>query len=106
MLVEGLGSEMKVTRIDHATNHYVCKEDHFFKNGCGRDEILKAGLFRTRGVGMSEEFARDVLKLAVQDPNNKVDKGKTQYTCIYNLNQRTMKIFSFGDLSKSWDYKL
>ena len=106
VLVEWLGDEMKVTRIDHATNHYVCKEDLFFKNGCGRDEILKAGLFRTRGAGMSEEFARDVLKLAVQDPNNKVDRGKTQYTCIYNLNRRTMKIFSFGDLSKSWDYKL
>ena len=105
-LIEWLNDEMTVTDIDHATNHYVSKEDPFFRDGCGRDEILKAGLFRTRKAGMSMEYAADVLKLAVQDPNNGIDRGKTQYTAIYNLNKLTMRIYSFGDMSRYWDFEL
>ena len=106
VLVEWQGDEMLTVEIDHATNHYVTKEDPSFKEGCGRDEVLKAGLFRTRNVGMSREYARDLLKLVLQDPANRVDRSKTQYTCIYDLTNRTMEIFSFGDLSRSWNYKL
>lgn len=105
-LIEWLGNEMVVTDINHATNHYVAKEDNFFKDGCGRDEVLKAGLFRTRKNGMREDFVENLLKLVVQDYTNGADKGKTQYTCIYNLTKKTMKVYSWGDLSKSWDYKL
>ncbi|MBQ1740925.1 MAG: hypothetical protein II042_04260, partial [Erysipelotrichaceae bacterium] len=94
------------TKIDHATNHYVCKQDLFFKDGCGRDEVLRAGLFRTRNVGMREEYALNLLKLVVQDPSNQIDRSKTQYTCIYNLSKKTMKIFSFGDLEKYWNYSI
>ena len=105
-LVEWPDGHMECVDIDHATNHYVTKEDLFFKDGCGRDEILKAGLFRTRGVGMSQDYAADVLKLAVQDPQNGIDRGKTQYSAIYNLEKKTMRIYSFGDMSKYWDYQL
>lgn len=106
VLIEWIDGKPVVTKTDHATNHYVGKEDPFFKDGCGRDECLKAGLFRTRKAGMREDFAENLLKLVVQDPSNKTDSGKTQYSCIYNLNKQTMKIFSFGDMSTSWDYKL
>ena len=103
-LIEWDGDEMKTTKIDHATNHYVCKEDPFFKEGCGRDECLKAGLFRTRKAGMREDFAVNLLKLVAQDPENKTDNSKTQYSCIYDLHDKTMKIFSYGDLEKYWTY--
>jgi len=105
-LLEWDDGVMKVSDIDHATNHYVCKDDPFFKDGCGRDECLKAGLFRTRKAGMREDFAANLLGLVVQDPSNKTDNGKTQYSCIYNLNKKTLRIYSFGDMSKYWDYKL
>ena len=105
-LIEWLGDEMVATDINHATNHYVAKEDNFFKDGCGRDEVIKAGLFRTRKNGMREDFIENLLKLVVQDYTNGADKGKTQYTCIYNLTKKTMKVYSWGDLSKSWVYKL
>ncbi len=106
VLVEWDGDEMKATKIDHATNHYVCKQDLFFKDGCGRDEVLRAGLFRTRNVGMREEYALNLLKLVVQDPSNQIDRSKTQYTCIYNLSKKTMKIFSFGNMEKYWNYSI
>ncbi|MBR5341824.1 MAG: hypothetical protein IK151_07870 [Erysipelotrichaceae bacterium] len=105
-LIEWQGDQMYATDINHATNHYVSKEDLFFKNGCGRDEVLKAGLFRTAKAGMREDFVENLLRLVVQDPENGTDQGKTLYTCIYNLNKKTLKVFSFGDMDKSWDYKL
>ena len=106
VLIEWDGDEMKVTDIDHATNHYVCKEDLFFKDGCGRDECLRAGLFRTRNVGMSKDYARDLLKIVVQDPSNRIDRSKTQYSCIYDLTEKSMRIFSYGDLEKYWTYSI
>ena len=106
-LVEWIGDEMAVTDIDHATNHYVAKEDLFYRDGpCARDELLKAGLYRIRKAGMREDFAENLLKLVIQDPTNGIDNAKTQYTCIYNLTRKTMKVFSWGDMTKSWEYTL
>ena len=105
-LIEWLGDEMTVTDINHVTNHYVAKDDPFFPDGCGRDEVLKAGLFRTRKNGMREDFAENLIHLVVQDPTNGADRGKTQYTCIYNLTKKTMQVFSFGDMSRFWQYSL
>ena len=105
-LVEWIGDEMVATDIDHATNHYVAKEDHFFPEGCGRDRMLEAGLFRTRKNGMREDFAENLIRLVIQDPTNGADRGKTQYTCIYNLNKGTVRVYSFGDTSRHWDYEL
>lgn len=105
-LIEWVDGKMVTTDIDHATNHYVAKEDPFFKEPCGRDEILKAGLYRTRKSGMDEEFAANLLKMAIQHPQNGRDNGKTQYTCIYNLTKKTMKVYSYGDMSRYWEYSL
>lgn len=55
---------------------------------------------------MREDYAERLLGLVVQDPENGMDQGKTQYSCIYNLNKKTLKIFSFGDMSRSWEYEL
>ncbi|MBQ1878010.1 MAG: hypothetical protein II161_04255 [Erysipelotrichaceae bacterium] len=104
-LIEWIDNKMVTTDINHATNHYVAKEDPFYKVSCGRDECLKAGVYRGR-KGMREDYAERLLGLVVQDPTNGMDQGKTQYSCIYNLNRRTLKIFSFGDMSKSWSYEL
>ncbi len=55
---------------------------------------------------MREDFAENLLKLVVQGPDNRTDRGKTLYSCIYSLDRKTLKIFSFGDMGKSWDYSL
>ena len=104
-LIEWIDNKMVTTDINHATNHYVAKEDPFYKVKCGRDECLKAGVYRGRN-GMREDYAERLLGLVVQDPTNGMDQGKTQYSCIYNLNKKTLKIFSFGDMSRSWNYEL
>ena len=104
-LIEWIDNKMVTTDINHATNHYVAKEDPFYNVKCGRDECLKAGVYRGRN-GMREDYAERLLGLVVQDPTNGMDQGKTQYSCIYNLNKKTLKIFSFGDMSRSWNYEL
>ncbi|MBQ3384767.1 MAG: linear amide C-N hydrolase [Erysipelotrichaceae bacterium] len=104
-LIEWIDNRMVVTDINHATNHYVGKEDPFYPEACGRDECLKAGVYRGR-QGMRQDYAERLLSLVVQDPDNGMDRGKTQYSCVYNLNKKTLKIFSFGDMSKSWEYEL
>lgn len=105
-LIEWVDGKMVTTDIDHATNHYVAKEDPFYKEPCGRDEILKAGLYRTRKGGMEEDFALNLLKMAIQHPENGRDNGKTQYTALYNLTKKTVKVYSFGDMSRCWEFSL
>lgn len=104
-LLEWIGDEMKVIETNHITNFRVSCEDEQVEP-CPRDAILKAGLYRTRKAGMREDFAENLMKLVVQDPTNGTDRGKTQYSCIYNLNKGTLKIFSWGDFSRSWDFVL
>jgi len=104
-VIEWVGDEMAVTRIDHVTNHYVAKEDPFYaEERCSRDFLLEAGLYRTRKGGMREDMMMNLMGLVIQDPDNGQGDGKTQYSCVYNLTKGTMRIFSFGDLSKHWDY--
>ena len=104
-VIEWVGDDMTVTKLDHVTNHYVSKPDPF-GDRCARDECIKAVLYRTEKGGMREDYMMDLLDLIVQDPTNGTNDGKTQYTCVYNLTRGTMRIFSFGDLSRSWDYSL
>lgn len=101
-LLEWVDNRMNVVDINHATNYRVTTDDGFH-GFCNRDNCLKAGLTRFRN-GMREDYAVDLLKLVHQDYTNGADRGKTQYSCVYNLEQQTLKIFSFGDFSKSWNY--
>ena len=104
-LIEWLGNEIHIHDINHATNHFVSKDDPFFPF-CNRDNTIEAGLRRFEKGGMSEAQAKSLLELVVQDPANNNGDGKTQYSCIYNLNQKTLKIFAFGDMTVSYDYSL
>lgn len=105
-LIEWVDGKMVTTDIDHATNHYVAKDDPFYKEPCSRDEMLKAGLYRARKSGMEEDFVLNLMKLVIQEPEKKRDNSKTQYSCIYNLTNKTVKVYSFGDFSKCFEYRL
>ena len=104
-LLEWVDNKMNVIDINHATNYRVSADD-IFHGRCPRDECIKAGLFRTEKGGMREDFAENLMKLIVQDPTNGNDTGKTQYSCIYNLNKLHLKIFSYGKFDKSWEFDL
>lgn len=105
VLLEWVDNHMNVIDINHATNHYVSKDDGFH-GMCGRDECIKAALYRTRKGGMREDYAMHLMAFIAQDATNGNDRGKTQYSCIYNMQKKTLKIYSFGDFNVSWDYRL
>lgn len=105
-LVEWTENEMFVHDIDHATNHWVSKADGFFPEGCDRDAAIVAGMNRFRKGGMSQAQVEALMRLVIQDPDNNNDDGKTQYSCIYNLTKKTLKIFSYGNMDESWEYAL
>lgn len=104
-LLEWVDNKLNIIDINHATNHYVSKDDGFH-GICGRDETIKAALLRTSKGGMREDYAKHIMAFIAQDPNNGNDRGKTQYSCIYNTNKLSLEIYSFGDFSKSWTYNL
>lgn len=106
-LLEWRGNEMRVVETDHATNFFLSKnlegvEDRF---GLGMDryDVIDAAMRRFTTC-MTEETAENVLQLVCQDPDNGTDKGKTQWSCIYNLTKKTVKLFSWGDFSRSWEF--
>ena len=55
---------------------------------------------------MSQAQVEALMRLVIQDPDNNNDDGKTQYSCIYNLTKKTLKIFSYGNMDEGWEYKM
>lgn len=104
-LLEWVNDKMNIIDINHATNYYVSKDDGFH-GVCKRDECIKAGLNRTSKGGMREDYAESLLKLVSQDADTHNDRGKTLYSCIYNTNKLKLRVYSFGDYKKYWDYNL
>lgn len=104
-LLEWVDDKMNIIDINHATNYYVSKDDGFH-GVCKRDECIKAGLNRTSKGGMREDYAESLLKLISQDADTHNDRGKTLYSCIYNTNKKNLRVYSFGDFTKHWDFDL
>ena len=55
---------------------------------------------------MREDLIMSLMDLIRQDPDNGHDTGNTQYSCIYDLDNLKLKVYSFGDFSTSWDFEL
>ena len=98
VLLEWWDNEMKVIPRNRATNYHISVDDGFHGK-CGRDACLEAGLFRSEKNGMREDFAKLLLQMVHQEPDNGMDYGITQYSCIYNVNKGTLEISSFCDFS-------
>lgn len=104
-VLEWVGNTMNVVEAVHATNYRLSSDDGFH-GVCGRDACLEAGLFRFRKKGMREDYAMRLLSFVAQEPTSGADRGKTQYSCVYNLEQGRLTICSFADFSRSWQFSL
>ena len=108
-LLEWVDNEMKVIDTNHATN-YRRSADDLFHGVCPRDELIKAFFLRCRKddefTGMREDLIMSLMDLIRQDPDNGHDTGITQYSCIYDLDHLKLKVYSFGDFSRHWDFEL
>lgn len=108
-LLEWVDNRMNVVDTNHATN-YRRSADDLFHGVCPRDELIKAFFLRCRKddefTGMREDLILSLMDLIKQDPDNGHDMNDTQYSCIYDLDHLSVKVYSFGDLSNSWDFTL
>lgn len=104
VMLEWEGDEMKVLPAKCGTNYRLNGTDPF-RGTDRRYECIQAGLERFSSR-MPEKYGLDLPRLVCQEPGNGADRGKTQYSCIYHLEQKTMQIFSFGDYSHSWTFSL
>ena len=108
-LLEWVDNEMKVIDTKHATN-YRRSADDLFHGVCPRDELIKAFFLRCRKddefTGMREDLIMSLMDLIKQDPDNGHDTVTTQYSCVYDLDHLKVKVYSFGDFSRHWDFEL
>lgn len=117
-VVEYVNQEMQVIRSKEtngflaATNFTLSTQE---QNGSGQDryEILMDGLDRTQGI-MSEEEAMELLKsahfdgeeFANGDTSYKYYNSKTQWSAVYNLSQKTLKLCIGMDYDTVYTYSL
>ena len=108
-LLEWVDNKMNIVDTAHATNYRRTADDRFH-GVCPRDELIKAFFLRCRKndefTGMREDLIMSLMDLIRQDPDNGHDTGNTQYSCIYDLDNLKLKVYSFGDFSTSWDFEL
>jgi choloylglycine hydrolase len=108
-LLEWVDNRMNVIETKHATN-YRRSADDVFHGVCPRDELIKAFFLRCMAddefTGMREDLILSLMNLIRQDPDNGHDRVNTQYSCIYDLDHLSVKVYSFGDFSNSWDFVL
>jgi len=104
-VLEWVDNKMNVVDSYHSTNFRFSADD-MFHGECPRDNILKAALQRTEKVGMKQEYGELAMRLASQDPEVFGEGSVTLFSCVYNLPQKTLKVFSFHDFSKAYNFSL
>mgnify|MGYP002862180395 CR=1 FL=1 len=108
-LLEWTDNQMKVVDTTHATN-YRRTADDLCHGYCPRDMLIETFFRRCskdgKFTGMREDLILSLMNLIRQDPENGHDRTNTQYSAIYNLDEKSVKVYSYGDFSRSWDFVL
>lgn len=104
VMLEWIDNQLTVRPCFHASNFYNNREDHY-GYGYNRDDALKKAI-DTHPNGISEEDAMKALEEASQNCLKHKDHGFTQWSAVYNLNQKTLALAVHSDYEKVYRYKL
>lgn len=90
-----------------ATNFLLTPGDYDFGSGQDRYAILADGLTAADGV-LSEDAAMDLLSAVAQEPhiNSRGEESATQWSVVYNLNERTATIAVGMDYENTFEVSL
>ncbi len=105
LVFEWIDNKLVVLPLTHATNFYAGREDRYGA-GYDRDKIVEGAQEKYEELGFSENAAKYALALASQNPFDKSSKGFTQWSNLYNLEEKSLKLWLFMDYEKSYDFKL
>ena len=102
VVLEWVGDELKVVEAACCTNYRLSYEDGF-RGDDRRCECLKAGLERFPRA-MPEDLGELLLRFVAQVPGQSADRSKTLFSSVYNTVKGTLRLFLFGDFSRSWSF--
>jgi len=102
---EWIDNKLVVLPINHATNFYAGREDRYGA-GYDRDNIVMGAQEKHEELGFSENAVKYTLALTSQNSLDKSSKGFTQWSNLYDLEEKTLKLWLFMDYNKSFDFKL
>ena len=103
-MLEWINNELVVTYVDHGTNFYSGREDHY-GYGFERDDIMTSAQ-KKYSDGMKEEEAMETLRKASQNFEEDRDYGFTQWSAVYNLPKGTLKLAVHMDYEHIYKYSI
>ncbi len=99
---------LTVTDTDVVTNFYVAYEDAF-GHGYDRYEKAETVLAQNKADGetacLSEDKSKEVLMEVSQEYTEEMT-SYTQYSAIYNLSDKSMKLWVYPDYAKAYEFSL
>ena len=104
VILEWIDNKLTFRDINHASNFYVCRDDHF-GYGKERDALAASAIARYKN-GMSDESVKNTLALASQNCIEGSDVGFTMWSGIYNLEKKTLKLYIHLDYGRCYEFKL
>lgn len=105
-VVEYIDDELSVLRGEKiSTNFLLTPGEYEFGGGYDRYDIVKEALKDSEGI-LSETEAMDVLEAAKNVAEPPDDTSSTQWSCVYNLDARTVDICVGGDFETVYSYSL
>jgi len=105
LVLEWIDNKLVVLPLNHATNFFAGREDRYGA-GYDRDDILIAAQEKYKELGFSENCVKYALALSSQNSLDGSSKGFTQWSNLYNLEEKTLKMWLFMDYEKSFDFSI
>ena len=104
VMLEWINNELVITEVDHGTNFYSGKADHY-GYGFERDDVM-TNAKNTHPNGMSEEFAMETMKKASQNFEEDRDYGYTQWSAVYNMIKGTVDVCVHMDYEQVYKFSI
>lgn len=104
VMLEWTEEQMIYADLSHGTNYYGVREDHY-GYGQERDDIMAAAV-RYYQNGMPEKTAMRMLGVVSQDIRDGSGPSFTQWSAVYNLAQKSLKLCMQMDYDRVFEYRL
>jgi len=103
VVLEWVNNVMNVVESNHGTNYYLSRKDNY-GYGQDRDAVLVEELNKKQT--MDEKDVLALCEKVAQNPYKKQYVGFTQWSSVYNLNKKSLKLCIFLDYDKQYEYTI
>lgn len=102
VVLEWVDNKLVVVETDHATNFYLSDPN---EKGGDRYVIMEEAI-KNNPQGITELEGKDILQEISQDIRIGKRLSMTQWSAIYNMKQKTVKLWAFQNYDKCYEYRL